>query len=149
MVLPILEARAASPFSPENFWPPFSFLYLNALEIWQCINRGISYHQVTLGLFGEAALPLARSDAFHHIACKIGHGHLHNIIRCTNHMQLDLSHLHFYQREIKQEDVARRASGGRHVALTQRNFSMWHIFISQGPRETKYINHTYTPIYLP
>jgi len=32
------------------------------------------------------------------------------------------------------------------VAPTQRNFSMWHIFISQGPRETKYINHTYTLI---
>jgi hypothetical protein len=34
------------------------------------------------------------------------------------------------------------------VALTERNFLMWHIFISQGPRETKYINYTIS-LYLP
>lgn len=28
------------------------------------------------------------------------------------------------------------------MAYTERNFSMWHIFISQGPRETKCITHT-------
>jgi hypothetical protein len=40
------------------------------------------------------------------------------------------------------KEEGRRTSGGKHVALTERNFSMWHIFISQGPRETKYINYT-------
>jgi hypothetical protein len=110
MVLPILEARAALPFSPENFWPPYSFLYLYTLEIWHCIDRGIWYHQALLSIHGQAALWTVEFFACTKPCCTSQYGAWNYFMLCfmlcINRMKLYLLHVDHCPRneEVEREE---------------------------------------------